>query len=327
MNYNSNTDTDKINTPDDVSGKIIGVSGGLYKIQLHNGEIMFSRAKGAFRHSGLTPLVGDNVRLRFDGVTETKGDENGSGVVIDEVLERKNALIRPPMANLDCMFVSMAAASPAPILPTVDKLIAIAEHNSITPFIVIEKCELDPEKTAEIRNIYELGGFRVFAVSCVTGQGVDELRNFIYRELVGKTSAFSGASGVGKSTLMNMLFPSLSLETGKISRKIERGKHTTRSVEIYSIEANGASVYIADTPGFSMLDFKNFDFFSKNDLPYTFREFVPLIGQCKYTKCSHTKEEGCAILNEVKSGRIARSRHESFLEIYSILKDKKEWDK
>ena len=126
---------------------------------------------------------------------------------------------------------------------------------------------------------------------------------------------------------MNMLFPTLSLETGNISRKIERGKHTTRSVELYSLGNEGKTVYIADTPGFSMLDFKNFDFFSKDDLPYTFREFVPLIGQCRYTKCSHTKEDGCAILEEIKNGRIARSRHDSFMEIYSILKDKKEWDK
>ena len=322
-----NTEIKNTNTSAEPTfGKIIGVSGGLYKIQTKNGETVFCRAKGAFRHSGLTPLVGDNVRLRFDGVT-VKGDESGGGVVIEEVLERKNALIRPPMANLDCMFVSMAAASPAPILPTVDKLIAIAEHNGIEPFIVIEKCELDREKTDEIRSIYETGGFKVFAVSCVTGEGVDELRNFIYSELINKTTAFSGASGVGKSTLMNMLFPTLSLETGNISRKIERGKHTTRSVELYSLENDGNTVYIADTPGFSMLDFKNFDFFSKDDLPYTFREFVPLIGQCKYTKCSHTKEEGCAILDAVKSGSIAKSRHDSFLEIYSILKDKKEWDK
>ncbi len=313
---NSNTET---------YGKIIGVSGGLYKINT-GGEIVFCRAKGAFRHNGLTPLVGDNVRLRFDGVT-VKGDESGGGVVIEEILERKNALIRPPMANLDCIFVSMASASPAPILPTVDKLIAIAEHNGVEPFIVIEKCELDRQKVEEIRNIYVLGGFKVFSVSCVTGEGVDELRSFIYEELCGKTAAFSGASGVGKSTLMNLLFPSLALETGNISRKIERGKHTTRSVELYSLEKDGKTVYIADTPGFSMLDFKNFDFFGKDDLPYTFREFVPLIGQCKYTKCSHTKEDGCAILQEIKNGRIARSRHDSFLEIYSILKDKKDWDR
>ena len=321
-----NTEIKNTNTSAEPTfGKIIGVSGGLYKIQTKNGETVFCRAKGAFRHSGLTPLVGDNVRLRFDGVT-VKGDESGGGVVIEEVLERKNALIRPPMANLDCMFVSMASASPAPILPTVDKLIAIAEHNGIEPFVVIEKCELDREKTAEIRNIYETGGFKVFAVSCVSGEGVDELRDFIYSELVDKTTAFSGASGVGKSTLMNMLFPTLSLETGNISRKIERGKHTTRSVELYSLENDGKTVYIADTPGFSMLDFKNFDFFSKDDLPYTFREFVPLIGQCKYTKCSHTKEEGCAILEAVRDEKIPPSRHASYVEIFCTLKAKKKWN-
>ena len=313
-----------MNSNKETYGKIIGVSGGLYKIKTDE-EIVFCRAKGAFRHSGLTPLVGDNVRLRFDGVT-VKGDESGGGVVIEEVLERKNALIRPPMANLDCIFVSMASASPAPILPTVDKLIAIAEHNGIEPFVVIEKCELDREKTEEIRNIYELGGFKVFAVSCVTGEGVDELRDFIYGELSGKTAAFSGASGVGKSTLMNLLFPTLALETGNISRKIERGKHTTRSVELYSLEHDGKSVYIADTPGFSMLDFKNFDFFGKDDLPYTFREFVPLIGQCRYTKCSHTKEQGCAVVEAVKRGDIPKTRHESYIELYEVLKTRKKWD-
>ena len=181
---NSEIKKDTIISADSAYGKIIGVSGGLYKIETTTGETVFSRAKGAFRHSGLTPLVGDNVRLRFDGVT-VKGDESGGGVIIEEVLERKNSLIRPPMANLDCMFVSMASAQPAPILPTVDKLIAIAEHNGIEPYIVIEKCELDREKTEEIRAIYELGGFKVFPVSCVTGEGVDTLRDFIYGELCG----------------------------------------------------------------------------------------------------------------------------------------------
>ena len=124
---------------------------------------------------------------------------------------------------------------------------------------------------------------------------------------------------------MNKLFPSLSLETGSISRKIERGKHTTRSVDIYKTAVGDETVYIADTPGFSMLDFQHFDFFDKDDLPYTFREFVPHIGNCRYTKCSHTKEEGCAILEAIANGDIPRTRHDSFLEIYSVLKNKKEW--
>ena len=310
-------------------GKIIGLSGGLYKIMLC-GDVhgtVYCRAKGAFRHNGLSPLVGDNVVLRSEK-TEAElisTDKSDGGVVIEEIVDRKSALIRPPMANLDVMFVTMAAASPVPILPTVDKLIAIAEHNSIEPCVVVGKCELDECRADEIVEIYRKSGFHSFKVSCANDVGIDALRAFIKSELNGKTAAFAGASGVGKSTLMNKLFPSLSLETGSISRKIERGKHTTRSVDIYETEYDGGKLFIADTPGFSMLDFQHFDFFDKDDLPYTFREFVPHIGNCRYTKCSHTKEQGCAILEAVESGEIPRSRHESFLEIHSVLKNKKEW--
>ena len=310
-------------------GKIISVSGGLYRIALSEyDKKVYCRAKGAFRHSGLTPLVGDEVTLRCNKTPEElTGEESEGGILIESIGERKNALIRPPMANLDLIFVTMAAASPAPILTTVDKLCAIAEHNKIEPVIVIGKSELDPQKANEIKDIYTLGGFRVFPVSCATGDGIDEIRNFIDSELFGKTAAFSGASGVGKSTLMNLLFPDLHLQTGDISRKIERGKHTTRSVELYTMGEGENEFYIADTPGFSMLDFKQFDFFGKDDLPYTFREFNDYIGECRYTKCTHTKEEGCAILEAVRDGRIARSRHDSFLELYDVLKNKKDWDK
>ena len=310
-------------------GKIISISGGLYKIKLDDdGKNVFCRARGAFRHSGMTPLVGDNVVLRTDKAPlELTGSETEGGIMIESVKERKNALIRPPMANLDCIFVSMAAAAPVPILATVDKLIAIAEHNSIEPYVVIGKSELDKSKAEEIREIYTLSGFKAFSLSCVTGEGVDELSRFIRENLAGKTAAFSGASGVGKSTLMNLLFPELDLATGTISRKIERGRHTTRSVDLYETEVNGGTLYIADTPGFSMLDFKQFDFFDKDALPYTFREFEDYIGECKYTKCTHTKEEGCAILEAMREGKIAKSRHDSFLELYDVLKNKKEWDK
>lgn len=310
-------------------GKIISISGGLYKIKLDDGgKSVFCRARGAFRHSGMTPLVGDNVTLRCDKpASELVGSEAEGGIMIESIKERKNALIRPPMANLDCIFVSMAAAAPVPILATVDKLIAIAEHNSIEPYVVIGKCELDEKKAEEIKQIYTLSGFRAFALSCATGDGVDELSRFIRENLAGKTAAFSGASGVGKSTLMNLLFPELDLATGSISRKIERGKHTTRSVDLYETEVDGGTLYIADTPGFSMLDFKQFDFFDKDALPYTFREFGDYIGECRYTKCTHTKEEGCAILEAMKDGKIAKSRHDSFLELYDVLKNKKEWDK
>ncbi len=329
MNYKKTDADESAKYGFTASGKIISVSGGLYKIKLDGiGKTVFCRAKGAFRHSGTTPLVGDNVALRCDkSVDELSGEESEGGIVISEIGERKNALIRPPMANLDLIFASMAAASPAPILATVDKLCAIAEHNNIETVIVIEKCELDPQKAAEIKEIYTKSGFYTFAVSCVTGEGIDELSAFINKNLVGKTAAFSGASGVGKSTLMNKLFPALSLQTGTISQKIERGRHTTRSVDLYTMGDGDGKFYIADTPGFSMLDFKQFDFFTKDDLPSTFREFDKYIGLCKYTKCTHTKEEGCAILEAVKKGEIPRSRHESFLELYEVLKNKKEWDK
>ena len=310
-------------------GKIMSISGGLYKIRLdENGKSVFCRARGAFRHSGMTPLVGDNVVVRSDKpADELTGSENEGGIMIESVNERKNALIRPPMANLDCIFVSMAAAAPTPILATVDKLIAIAEHNRIEPYIVVGKSELDPATADEIKRIYTLAGFEVFTLSCETGEGVEDIARFIRDNLAGKTAAFSGASGVGKSTLMNLLFPNLNLQTGTISQKIERGRHTTRSVDLYETELDGGSLFIADTPGFSMLDFKQFDFFDKDALPYTFREFDDYIGDCRYTKCTHTKEEGCAILDAVREGRIAKSRHDSFLELYDVLKNKKEWDK
>ena len=310
-------------------GKIISISGGLYKIKLNKlNKYVFCRARGSFRHSGLTPLVGDNVIIRTDKAPEELlGTESEGGIMIESVLGRKNALIRPPMANLDCIFVTMAAASPAPILSTVDKLIAIAEHNHIEPYIVIGKSELDGEAAGRIADIYSKAGFKVFSLSCVTGNGVGELDSFIKTELCGKTAAFSGASGVGKSTLMNLLFPELKLATGTISHKIERGKHTTRSVDLYEITSEGGTFYIADTPGFSMLDFKQFDFFDKDALPYTFREFGQYIGECRYTKCSHTKEDGCAILSAIKEGKLPKSRHDSFLELYEVLKNKKEWEK
>ena len=322
-----NLQTEKNNV---LNGKIVGLSGGLYKILLtgdHSGGALYCRAKGAFRHNGLSPIVGDDVLIRCERSIDelTDGGKSDGGVVIEEIVNRKSALIRPPLANLDYMFITMAAASPMPILPTVDKLVAIAEHNSIEPCIVVGKCELNEERADEIVEIYKKSGFSAFKVSCAEGIGIIELRTFMEEILPGKTAAFAGASGVGKSTLMNKLFPTLSLETGSISKKIERGKHTTRSVDIYEAPLGDSTVYIADTPGFSMLDFEHFNFFDKDDLPYTFREFVPHIGSCKYTKCSHTKEEGCAILAAVKRGEIPLSRHESFLEIHNVLKNKKEW--
>ena len=276
-----------------LQGKIIKGIGGLYSVKLGNtGETVKCRAKGSFRHENLTPLPGDNVTLLCgEGAAHLRDDASGvaADVVIDSIHERKNALIRPPVANLDYLFITMACASPSPILTTVDKLISIAEFNKIEPIIVITKRELDPEYANELCDIYSTCGFTCFSLRAADGDGIEEIDRFIKDYISGKTAAFAGASGIGKSTLLNKLFPHLSLSTSEISKKIERGRHTTRTVELFPISTNADCGYIADTPGFSMLDFARFDFFDKEDLPTTMREFVPYIGQCRYTKCSHTK--------------------------------------
>ncbi len=299
-------------------GKIIKGVGGLYTVRPENGQAdIVCRARGIFRHARQTPLVGDDCIVGRE--------ENDSGAVICEICPRKNQLIRPPLANIDYMFVTMASSKPEPMTDMTDKLLSILEFNSIEPIIVIGKCELDPDRAKELENIYRRAGFEVFVLSCACDVGISEIRAFIYDNMKGKIAAFAGASGVGKSTLMNKLFPDLSLDTSSVSRKIERGRHTTRSVTLYEVCESGG--YIADTPGFSMLDFERFDFFDKEDLPYTFREFENCIGKCKFTKCTHTKEDGCAIIESVNAGLIPKSRHESYVAIYNVLKNKHSWDK
>ena len=298
-------------------GRIIEGVGGLYTVRCEedgNIELIQCRAKGVFRHEGISPLVGDIVR-----VDTSAGDGNA---VIDEIFERSNSLIRPPMANLDCVFVAMAAAKPLPMLDMTDKLIAILEHNDIEPVIIIGKCELDRDRADEIKAIYESAGYRAFALSCETGEGVSEIREFISSRK--GIMAMAGASGVGKSTLLNRLFPTLELSTGGVSRKTERGRHTTRAVTLYDI---GDGLFFADTPGFSMLDFERFDFFELEDLPLAFKEINERIGECRYTKCTHLREDGCAIVDAVRRGEIAKSRHESYVSLYGILKNKHKWDK
>lgn len=298
-------------------GRIIKGVGGLYQVKLPLKDTPVAcRAKGAFRHENLTPLVGDLVCLEFDPT----GD-----AMISDIAERKNALIRPPLANLDYMFVTLAAAKPLPVLETVDKLICILEHHHITPVIVVTKQDADPAYAKQLCNLYKNAGFDAFCTCSKDGSGVDDLHKYVQTACEGKISAFAGASGVGKSTLLNALFPDLALQTGDVSRKIERGRHTTRTVELFRMP-DTKDGYIADTPGFSMLDFARFNFFTKEDLPLTMREFVPYLGTCRFTKCSHTKEQGCAILEAVKRGEIAKSRHDSFVAIYDVLKNKHDWN-
>jgi len=308
-----------------VNGRIIKGVGGLYTVALSDAELgtVACRARGALRREA-APLAGDRVAVSYDADKVTKShDDADARFVIEEIVDRKNSLIRPPLANLDFLFVTVAAASPAPVLLTIDKLISIAVHNSIGPVVVITKSELDREYAEEIAQIYKKAGFETMITSAETGEGIDVLRAYIDELPEGSISAFSGASGVGKSTLMNCLFPNLELSTSSVSRKTERGRHTTRQTELFLI--NEGRAYLADTPGFTMLDFEQFDFFTLDDLPYTMREFDKYIGECKYKKCTHTKEEGCAMIEAVEKGEISPSRHKSYLALYEILKAKKKW--
>lgn len=322
-----------------IKGVITKGVGGLYTVRpdIDSEEVLLCRARGVFRHEDISPTVGDTVTVlvgdEAEGVTlndprdkkrAAKGrDKRDVDGVIASIEERRNLLIRPPMANLDVIFAIIPTKKPMPDLFLVDKLISIAEHADIEPAVIITKCELDPDAAAVTADIYRRAGYGVFVVSSVTAEGVEELRSYIASLGRGAITAFAGASGAGKSTLLNKLYPTLSLQTGELSRKIERGKQTTRHVELY--DADG--IYIADTPGFSLLDFERFDFFSCEALPFTFREFEPYHGKCKYTKCAHLKEDGCAVIGAVESGLIPRERHESYKELYAVLKNKHPWDK
>jgi ribosome biogenesis GTPase len=220
------------------------------------------------------------------------------------------------MANLDILFVTLAAASPEPILETVDKLLCIAEHNGIEPVIVVTKSELSSAYAEELADIYRLSGFEVFCV----GEGMDHdaLHARVCAITNGKIAAFSGASGVGKSTLLNRLFPGLCLETGEISRRIERGKNTTRRVELYPLE--GEDTYLADTPGFTAVNTELYCEIDHKELHNLFPEFSEYECDCRYADCTHTKEAECGIANAVSEGLIADSRHESFKKLYYELK-------
>ncbi len=320
-------------------GRILKSEGGWFTVRLseaHGGPLdgctVQARARGVLRGGSLRTarnlLAGDLVEVGYDESSYTVDaagkvtpSTDGTGIRIDRVLPRRNALIRPPLANLDFLFVTLAVRSPAPDLETVDKLTCIAVHQKITPVIVITKRDLDAAEADRLAKIYRSAGMDVYPVSSVTGEGIDALKARIFTEQ-DKLAAFAGASGVGKSTLLNRLFPHLSLATGDLSRRIARGKNTTRTVTLYPLADDAATGYLADTPGFTMLDFGQFDFFRLDDLPATFPEFAPYLGSCRYTDCTHTKEEECAIVRAVRTGEISPSRHQTYCTLYGVLKKK-----
>lgn len=298
-------------------GRIIKGVGGLYTVFSDQG-VVSCRARGIFRHENDSPQVGDIVRVC---------DEDGS-YVISEISKRKNLFLRPPLSNVDYLFCVVPCASPQPDIFTLDKLISISESLSCEPVIVVTKSDLDAENAKRIRGIYSRA-FDTFETSMYDNSGTDELLCFIRQHSDDAVFAFAGASGAGKSTLMNRLFPELSISTQTLSRKIERGRHTTRHVELFPLGALGieGGGFIADTPGFSMLDFERFDFYDVKELPFYFREFSYYIGKCRYKGCTHLCEQGCAIVEAVKNGDIPKSRHDSFVALYNILKSKNRWDK
>lgn len=295
-----------------IEGIIVKANSGFYYVKkLSNGEdtesgIIECHARGIFRKKHLSPLVGDRVSVTMEANSGT----------IEEIHGRKNSLIRPPVANIDFLMIVASTTQPVPNLLVIDRLTVTAREKGIEPYVVFSKGDL--EEVGDLCDIYNKAGITSFAASGKTGEGIEKIKKLIK----GRVGAFTGNSGVGKSTILNALEPSLSLDTGEISKKLGRGRHTTRIVELFSV----CGGFIADTPGFASLDLLKFEPVLKDDLQYAFPEFEPYINKCRFTGCSHTKENGCAVLEAVKSGIIPKSRHESYLAMYEEAKNIKEWE-
>ena len=290
------------------AGKILRALSGFYYVKTPDGQEYECRARGLFRKQEISPCVGDQVELEVTG--------EGKGQIVT-ILPRKNHLVRPPVANLDLLVLVVSTCEPAPNLLVLDKLLAIAEYQEIPPAIVLTKSDL--EDPSMVEEIYRKAGYPVFTVSNETGDGVEAVKEF----LTGKVCAFTGNTGVGKSSLLNRIDSRLSLETAQISQKLGRGRHTTRHVQLYEQPGGG---YIADTPGFSAVDLERFQVILKEDLELCFPEFEPYRTKCRFTGCSHTKEKGCAVLAAVEAGEISKSRHESYVSLYEDAKNIKEWE-
>lgn len=306
-------------------GRILSLTGGLYTVKTEKDTVV-CYAKGSFRRGDIRPVAGDLVLIDRDEKMNEKEKSLGARGLIVKVQDRKNVLIRPPLANLDTLFLVSAVRDPEPNLLSIDKLLAIARHNGIEGVVVFTKKELDPGRADELVALYRKAGFSSFAVSNLEEE---ETRQLLFPCIKGSLCAMAGASGVGKSTLIHTLFPMISVETGSLSEKTQRGRHTTRKSTLYPIShllGREDDVFVADTPGFSLLDFEHFFFMEKDDLAFAFPEFESHLGKCRYTKCTHRTEDGCRILEEVEKGAIARSRHESFCTLFAELDKTKAWE-
>ena len=287
-----------------LEGIILKGIGGFYYVEVAN-AIYECKARGIFRKNKISPLVGDVVEISIN--------ENAENT-IDTILERKNSLIRPPVSNIDNLLIVVSTTDPKPNFYVIDKLIAIAEHKNIEPYIIISKTDLS--SYAEIANNYKDAGINLIVLDS------EDSYNKIKEIMKDKISAFTGNSGVGKTTLLNKLDNTLNLSTGAISDKLGRGRHTTRQAQLFRV----CGGYVIDTPGFSSLDFEKVEIIKKDELPYCFREFKEYLGTCKFTSCSHVNDKGCSICKAVKDGKISQSRHNSYIQMYNQAKEIKEWE-
>ena len=292
-----------------MQGKIIKGIAGFYYVNVVESGVYECKAKGVFRKEKIKPLVGDNVRI------EILDEENKTGNIV-EIFPRKNELIRPAVANIDQALVVFAVTKPTPHFNLLDRFLVMMERQEIPVVLCFNKKDIatSPE-IAELEAIYEKCGYPIVFTSALEQENIEEIR----RLLLKKTTAIAGPSGVGKSSLINLLQNQVQMETGTISRKIERGKHTTRHSELIAVDADS---YIMDTPGFSSLYVNDFE---KEELKYYFREFASYEGQCRFQGCDHVHEPGCAVKEALEEGKIHPIRYKNYLEMYTELKEKKRY--
>ncbi len=289
------------------TGRILRSLSGFYDVRTDDGAIITCRGRGHLRRGAETPLTGDLVEITL---------EHGKGMV-ERILPRKNSFVRPAVANIDVLVIFAANVNPITEPFLIDRVAAIAGDQEVPVVLCINKCDLDP--AVDLTRIYRNAGFTVITASAETGEGVDQLQSLIQGKLV----AFTGNSGVGKSSILNRLCPELNLPVGEVSEKLGRGRHTTRHVQLYRLND---TTYVADTPGFSSFDTDQMEVILKENLQYAFPDFGPYIGDCQFRDCSHRKEPGCAVTAAVQQGCIEPSRYDSYLKLYEKASQIKEWE-
>lgn len=289
-----------------MNGVIVKALSGFYYVATETG-VVTCRARGIFRKTGESPLVGDRVTFSV---------KNGQGTV-DSILPRTNAFVRPAVANLDAIVIFASEAIPVTDPYLIDRMTVIAAKKQVSVILCINKIDLKP--SGRLSEIYQNTGYPVIQTSAVSGAGVEDL----FAMIRSKTVAFTGNSGVGKSAMLQRLCPSTEIETGEVSVKLGRGRHTTRHIELYEL---GDQTFVADTPGFSSFDDEQSERIRKEELQELFPEFHPFLGKCRFPDCSHRKEPGCVVLQALQEGKLQRSRHESYCRLYEAAEQIKPWE-